>query len=163
MRDTATDSVRPRRRTGPAQLGWICGAFVALQILVVALLPPHLRGITAGLLTMVTIVAVIAAAMEISFQRAGARASRPAAGTAGTTALPRRPRERVSPLIQQAYRLARSSAPASHIADSCEIPEAFAALIIDDVRRAGSRRKRAARDAPGPRHGGRSPGNPPAD
>jgi len=154
MRDTATNSMRSRRRAGSARLGWICGAFVVLQITVVTLMPPRLREITAGLLTMVTIVAVIVVAMEsVSSDEAAARSAD----------LPRRPREGVSPLIQRSYHLARSGAPASRIATSCDVPEAFAVLIIDDVRRAASRRGRAARNSSSrPHSAGRRPKNPPA-
>lgn len=154
MRDTATNSMRSRRRAGRARLGWICGAFVVLQIAVVTLTPPRLREITAGLLTTVTIVAVVVVAREVGFKR------RAAARGAG---LPRRPREGASPLVQRAYHLARSGAPASRIATSCDVPEAFAVLIIDDVRRAASRRGRAARNSSGrPHSAGRRPKNPPA-
>ena len=162
MGDTATNSLRSRRRAGSVRLRWICGAFVALQISVVTMMPPNLRGITAGLLTMVTIVTLIVVAMEVSFKRAAVRADEAAARSAD---LPRRPRERVSPLIQRAYHLARGGAPASHIAASCDVPEAFAVLIIDDVRRAAASRKgRAARNSSSRPHGaGRRPKHPPAN
>jgi hypothetical protein len=144
MRDAATDSERSRRRTGRKWLFGICGAFVALQILVVTLLPPHARSIAAGLLTMVTVVVLITVAMEVSFKRAEVRATE---GTAYVAPRPRLPRERASPLMQRAYYLARHDASASHIARSCDIPEAFAVLVIDDVRRSAPRKGRAARTA----------------
>jgi hypothetical protein len=159
MRDTATDSVRSHRRADGFRLAGICGAFVALQITVVTMMPPRLRGVTAGLLTMVTVVGVIVVAMEVSFKRAAMRAADATARPAG---LPRRPRERVSPLIQRAYYLARRDASAPLIARTCDVPEAFAALIIDDVRRTASREGRTTRDPSGrPHDDGRKPENPP--
>lgn len=134
MRQTATRSARARQRAGRSALGWVCGAFVALQLIVVTVLPPQVRGVVAGLLTMLTVVGVLVVAMEASFKRAGMRAAESSARLAEA---PRRPRERVSPLIQRAYYLARHNVPASHIAGSCQIPEAFAVLIVDDVRRSG--------------------------
>src|SRR3954470_9883271 len=105
MRDTATNSQRPQRRSGGTLLGGMLGAFLALQITVLMLMPPHVRGITAGLLTMVTIVALIVVAMEGGFKRAAERAAEATARAAEPP--PRRPRGQVSPLIQRAYRLAR--------------------------------------------------------
>jgi hypothetical protein len=64
------------------------------------------------------------------------RSERERAADARAGKLARRPREHVSPLIQRAYHLARDDQSASHIAGSCDIPEAFARLIIDDVRQA---------------------------
>lgn len=164
MRDDAMEWARAEQRVGRIWICWICGVFVALQITIVAFMPPHARWITSGLLTMVTIVAVITVAMEASFKRAAARAA-VAAADAGVADEPRfrRPRERVSPLIQRAYYLARGDQSASHIAGSCDIPEAFAALIIDDVRRTASRKGRTLRDSSGRTSGGgRAPRNPPA-
>lgn len=176
MGDTATNVERTRRRAGSMRLVRVCVAFVALQVAVVTVMLAHARGVTAGLLTMVTVVVVITVAMEASFKRAEVRAAEaaPRSGSrAGSRAgeLPRRPRERFSPLIQRAYYLARNDSSASHIARSCDIPEAFAVLIIDDVRRTAPRRGRAARNASGraarnssgrAHSDGRKPKNPPA-
>ncbi|MFL6113563.1 MAG: hypothetical protein ACJ786_19695 [Catenulispora sp.] len=137
-----------------------CTALVALQITIVTLVPAHLRAITAGLLMMMTIAAVIVVAMEVSFKRAAVRA---AEATARLTDRPRQPRGQVSPLIQQAYDLARSDASAAYIARNCEIPHAFATLIVDDVRRTASRKGRAPRNSSGrPHSGSPRPKNPPA-
>ena len=143
MRDAATESVRPQRRSGSAQLGTICCVFVAVQILVMMFVPFHLRAIVAALLTVATFMVVVVVALEASFKRAEARAAQ---ATARVPDLPRRrPRERISPHIQRAYRLARNDASASLIAGCCEIPVAFAVLIIDDVRRNASSKGRAER------------------
>jgi hypothetical protein len=70
MRDTATHSLRSRRRRpGSARLGWICGALVGLQITVVMLMPPPLRKVTAGLLTTVALVAAVVVAVEVGSKR----------------------------------------------------------------------------------------------
>jgi hypothetical protein len=114
---------------------------LTLQIVAVVVTPPHLRWITAGLLAMATIAAVLALAIEASFRRAAARtaeATTRAADLRGSS-------EPISPLLQRAYYLARNGSPASRIAGACDIPEAFAALIIDDVRRTASRRGRRGR------------------
>lgn len=145
MRDAAAESVRPQpqRRSGSAQLGAICCVFVALQILVMMFVPFHLRAIAAGLLTVATFMVVVVVALEASFKRAEARAAQ---ATARVPDLPRRrPRERISPHIQRAYRLARNDASAALIAGCCEIPVAFAVLIIDDVRRNAPSTGRAER------------------
>lgn len=123
---------------GRAPLATICCAFVAVQILVVAFVPLNLRVITAGLLTVAAFMVVVIVALEAGFKRAEARAAQ---ATAGVPDLPRRrPRERISPHIQRAYRLARDDASAPLIAGCCDIPVAFAVLIIDDVRRDASRK-----------------------
>lgn len=143
MRDNAEDSLRSHRRSGTFRLAGICGAFVALQITVVTVLPPQKRGVTAALLTMMTIVVLIVVAIELALKRAAERPAEEAA--APLAGRPRRADEQVSPLIQQAYHLARREAPPSYIARRCEIPQALAVLILDDVRRT-ARKGRAARD-----------------
>jgi hypothetical protein len=139
MRETATDSVRSRRRVGRTRLSTICGATLVPQIITVALVPPHLRWAATALLAVTTFTVTIVLAVEISFSHAAVQA----AGAAAARADPRGPSEPINPLIQRAYYMARHDLPASHIAKTCDIPEAFAALIIDDVRQAA------------PRHGGR--------
>lgn len=37
--------------------------------------------------------------------------------------------------LREAYRLARRGAPATAVADACDLPQALAELIVDDVRR----------------------------
>jgi hypothetical protein len=143
MSQAATSSARSRRRAGGIRLRWICGAFVVLQIIVVTVMPPRARGVTAGLLTVLSIVAVLVMALEASFKRAAERA---AAASTRVTEPSRRTRERGSPHMQRAYYMARNGESASHIARSCEIPEAFAVLIVDEVRRAGSRKGPTARN-----------------
>ena len=135
-RDRPADSARSQRRADSSGLGAVCLAVVVAEIMVVAVMPPHARYIMAGLLTMVTAVPLLAVAMDGSSKRAE-RAERVA--EAGAASLPRRPRERVSLLVQRAYYLARDGQSTSFIAGSCDIPEAFAALIVDDVRRTPSR------------------------
>jgi hypothetical protein len=110
----------------------ICAAFVVAEVTVLSVVPPQGRWIMAGMLAAVTAVLLIAVSMEAGFRRS----ERERAADARAGKLPRRPREHVSPLIQRAYHLARDDQSASHIAGSCDIPEAFARLIIDDVRQA---------------------------
>lgn len=159
MRDAAMKSSRSRQRSGIGPLGTICCVFVAMQILVMMFVPFHLRAIAAALLTVATFMVVVVVALEASFKRAEARAAQ---ATARVPDLPRRrPRERISPHIQRAYRLARNDASAVLIAGCCDIPVAFAVLIIDDVRRNASSKGRAERrstsgrsrgDRRGPKH-----------
>lgn len=142
-KDRAAETERLRRRSGMGPFGTICCVFVAMQILVMMFVPFHLRAIVAGLLTVATFMVVIVVALEASFKRAEARAAQ---ATARVPDLPRRrPRERVSPHVQRAYRLARNDASAALIAGCCDIPHAFAVLIIDDVRRNASSKGRAER------------------
>jgi hypothetical protein len=135
-RDTAAESVGSRRRVVRTRLGGTCGAILASQVVIVALMPSGLRWITVGLFATTTIMALTVVALEISFRRAAARFSEAVLRIVEV----RGPLERLSPLVQRAYYMARRGWPASFIAGSCDIPEAFAALIIDDVRRSGPRR-----------------------
>jgi cobalamin biosynthesis protein CobD/CbiB len=135
-RDRPAESARSQRRADSSGLGAICLAVVVAEIMVVAVMPPHARYIMAGLLAMVTAVPLLAVAMDGRSKQAE-RAERVA--KAGAANPLRRPRERVSLLVQRAYYLARDDQSASFIAGSCDIPEAFAALIVDDVRRTPSR------------------------